>query len=99
MAFDSPLAGEIWNSKYRFRPHEGTGDATVEATWDRVAAALEDVRRVLADSGGGHAVWITHAGVIRALQYLQTHGHRTVAGAHEWPQDAPNPGGWTLLRW
>ena len=42
MAFDSPLAGEIWNSKYRFRPHEGTGDATVEATWDRVAAALAE---------------------------------------------------------
>ena len=46
MAFDSPLAGEIWSSKYRFRPHDGTGDATVEATWDRVAAALAEAEPV-----------------------------------------------------
>jgi ribonucleoside-diphosphate reductase alpha chain len=46
MAFDSPLAGEIWSSKYRFRPHDGPGDATVEATWDRVAAALAEAEPV-----------------------------------------------------
>jgi ribonucleoside-diphosphate reductase alpha chain len=40
MAFDNPLAGEIWQSKYRFSPPGDGGDATVEATWDRVAAAL-----------------------------------------------------------
>ncbi|MDP3657269.1 MAG: adenosylcobalamin-dependent ribonucleoside-diphosphate reductase [Brevundimonas sp.] len=48
MAFDSPLAGEIWSSKYRFRPHDGVGDATVEATWDRVAAALAEAEPVKA---------------------------------------------------
>ena len=42
MAFDSPLAGEIWSSKYRFRPTDGEGDKTVEATWDRVATALAE---------------------------------------------------------
>lgn len=42
MAFDSPLAGEIWSKKYRFRPNDGGGDATVEATWDRVATALAE---------------------------------------------------------
>ena len=42
MAFDSPLAGEIWSKKYRFRPNDGVGDATVEATWDRVATALAE---------------------------------------------------------
>ena len=36
MAFDSPLAGEIWSSKYRFDP----ADTTVEDTWLRVATAL-----------------------------------------------------------
>ena len=39
MAFDNPLAGEIWNGKYRFNPRGGGGDDSVEATWDRVAAA------------------------------------------------------------
>ena len=42
MAFDSSLAGDIWRSKYRFRPPEGEGDASVEATWDRIAAALAE---------------------------------------------------------
>ncbi len=46
MAFDNPLAGEIWSSKYRFRPHDGAGDATVEATWDRVATALAEAEPV-----------------------------------------------------
>ncbi|WP_293453435.1 adenosylcobalamin-dependent ribonucleoside-diphosphate reductase [Phenylobacterium sp.] len=40
MAFDSPLAGDIWSSKYRFVPPDGEGDGSIEATWDRVAAAL-----------------------------------------------------------
>ena len=42
MAFDSPLAGEIWNGKYRFKPRDGGGDDTVDATWDRIAAALAE---------------------------------------------------------
>ena len=46
MAFDSPLAGEIWSSKYRFRPLDGEGDKTVEATWDRVATALAEAEPV-----------------------------------------------------
>ena len=40
MAFDNPLAGEIWASKYRFKPPAGPGDVTVQDTWARVAAAL-----------------------------------------------------------
>ena len=39
MAFDNPLAADIWSSKYRFKPAEGAGDDTVEQTWARVAAA------------------------------------------------------------
>ena len=40
MAFDNPLAADIWSSKYRFRPAAGAGDDTVEQTWARVAAAI-----------------------------------------------------------
>lgn len=39
MAFDNPLAAEIWASKYRFAAETG-GDQTVEETWARVAAAV-----------------------------------------------------------
>ena len=42
MAFDNPLAGEIWSAKYRFNPAGTAGDGTVEGTWSRVAAALAE---------------------------------------------------------
>jgi ribonucleoside-diphosphate reductase alpha chain len=40
MAFDNPLAGEIWASKYRLVESDGRADATVEETWARVAKTL-----------------------------------------------------------
>ncbi len=42
MAFDNPLAGEIWASKYRFRSPGRAGDETIEDTWSRVATALAE---------------------------------------------------------
>lgn len=42
MAFDIPLAAEIWAAKYRFAPDAGEGDATVEDSWRRVAAAIAE---------------------------------------------------------
>jgi len=42
MAFDNPLAAEIWTSKYRFLPDGGPGDQTVEQSWSRVAAAVAE---------------------------------------------------------
>lgn len=82
-----------------FAHHRFGGGESTQAVIDRVAAALDDTRHQLQRSGSSHAVWITHAGVIRAAQFLQLRGHGTVSGAHEWPQDAPAPGGWRLLRW
>jgi ribonucleoside-diphosphate reductase alpha chain len=42
MAFDSPLAGEIWTSKYRFSSSDGERgpESVIEETWARVARAL-----------------------------------------------------------
>lgn len=42
MAFDNPLAAEIWRGKYSFNPPQGGGDETVERTWARVAAAVAE---------------------------------------------------------
>ena len=42
MAFDIPLAAEIWAAKYRFAPDAGGGDATVEDSWRRVAEAIAE---------------------------------------------------------
>ncbi|RRN63837.1 adenosylcobalamin-dependent ribonucleoside-diphosphate reductase [Caulobacter sp. 602-1] len=40
MAFDIPLAAEIWAAKYRFAPDVGDGDVGVEDSWRRVAEAI-----------------------------------------------------------
>ena len=42
MAFDNPLAGEIWSSKYRYKAPEGVGDADIQQTWRRIARALAE---------------------------------------------------------
>jgi ribonucleoside-diphosphate reductase alpha chain len=75
MAFDNPLAGEIWASKYRFSPSSGDGDDTVEATWDRVATAL----------AGAEAPELQAATRLRFLDALAEHrflpAGRILAGA------------------
>jgi ribonucleoside-diphosphate reductase alpha chain len=43
MAFDCPIAGEIWSAKYRFGGAEGEGDRSVEDTWARIAEAVASV--------------------------------------------------------
>jgi ribonucleoside-diphosphate reductase alpha chain len=40
MAFDNPLAADIWSKKYRYAPAQGGGDGSIEESWARVAAAV-----------------------------------------------------------
>jgi alpha-ribazole phosphatase len=61
----------------------------------RVADALDATRE--SAGNGGEALWITHAGVIRSAIYLAQNGRRPMASAKEWPRDAPDTGGWTVL--
>lgn len=39
-AFANPLAASVWAARYRYTPHGGTAEPSVDATWDRVARAL-----------------------------------------------------------
>lgn len=78
-----------------FAQHRFGGAECVQGLMDRVADALEETR--VAVGAGGEALWITHAGVIRSVTYLAQHGRRPIASAHEWPRDAPETGGWTVL--
>jgi ribonucleoside-diphosphate reductase alpha chain len=42
--FDTPIAEQIWDMKYRFKAADGTAiDGTVEDTWRRIARALAEV--------------------------------------------------------
>mgnify|MGYP003754519207 FL=1 len=52
MAFDSPLAGEIWTAKYRLQQPGGAVEASVEESWDRIAGALAE-----AEPAAARAVW------------------------------------------
>lgn len=52
---------------------------------------------LLALSTREDAIWVTHAGVIRAVNYLQQYGLQPLATAATWPAEAPAFGGWQSL--
>jgi len=72
-----------------FTDHRFGGVESTQQVVDRVAAALGDTRA----HGGEEAVWFTHAGVIRAVQFLMAQPGGRIAGVHQWPEQAPEPGG------
>lgn len=70
-----------------FAHHRVGGGESAQEVIDRVADALADERAL-----GGHPVWITHAGVIRAATYLAGGGRRPIRSAADWPREAPQFG-------
>ena len=71
---------------YRFGGHEN-----VQAFMQRVASLWDETQQAAED-----AVWITHAGVIRAASLLAL-GVRQVNQAGQWPSAAPAFGRWCEL--
>jgi alpha-ribazole phosphatase len=85
-------AFDVWMAD--FAHHRFGGAESTQELIDRVADALEDLRqRALGD-----AVWVTHAGVIRAAQFITTHGRGPIRCASQWPREAPATGGHLCLR-
>ena len=76
-----------------FAHHRFGGAESTQQIIDRVADALDDLRTQTVQE----AVWVTHAGVIRAVQYIATHGRGPIRYASQWPREAPAPGGWMAL--
>ena len=76
-----------------FAHHRFGGQESTQEVIDRVAQALEDTRAHAASD----TIWVTHAGVIRAVHYLQAHGHGTIQWARDWPMDAPAMGDWVCV--
>lgn len=89
------------------------GVETCNEVLERVAAAYQDclltlqVPTVLQLSQPSHQleqvkqptdiVWITHAGVIRALAYYLQHRKCKIEQAAQWPLEAPDFGAWICL--
>lgn len=80
-AFDDWLAD--------FAHHRFGGSESTQGVIDRVANVIDELRH----QSVAEAVWVTHAGVIRATNFLATHGHIRIADVGQWPIDAPNQGG------
>ncbi len=76
-----------------FAHHRFGGAESTQEVIGRVAGALHDLR----SARRAEAVWVTHAGVIRAVQYLAAHGEKPIRSVSEWPADAPEPGGHLCL--
>lgn len=68
------------------------GRESVQEFMQRVAAARADTTRQ-----ADEAVWLTHAGVIRAAT-LQAQGVADIERADQWPRQAPGFGDWLQLQ-
>lgn len=84
---------DAWTA--RFGDHGPGGGEPLRALLARVAAALEDARAQAAATGQD-VLWITHAGVVRCVRWLQAHGDRLPL-SHEWELPAPAFGEWTTV--
>lgn len=71
--------------------HPPGGGESLRTFMARVAAALDDAQAAQRD-----AIWITHAGVIRAAALLHA-GVREVRDARQWPAAAHRFGEWSVL--
>ena len=76
-----------------FADHRFGGTESTQQVIDRVADALSATRKMDA----ADAVWICHAGVIRALQFALAHPGGRIEGVHQWPESAPEPGGYIQI--
>lgn len=83
-------AMEAWVAD--FADHPFGGRDSVSVLMARVAATLEATRA----AGSAEAVWITHAGVIRAANLLAS-GITRVRQPADWPLAAPAFGAWQQL--
>ncbi len=82
-------AMDAWTAD--FDAHRFGGKESVQQLLARVAATLADVRRAL--DADGQALWVTHAGVIRAVQHIVANGHVPLGDAARWPRAAVPMGG------
>lgn len=90
--------GEFETWMEHFAEHAVGGGESVQALMGRVALALEDTRQCVfaSDEVTKDAVWITHAGVIRAVTLLINGVTKPQSGS-QWPSEAPDFGQWCEL--
>ena len=83
-------AYDAWTAD--FGGHRFGGQESVDEFMARVALAWDAFQRHRQDT-----VWITHAGVIRAVSLL-AQGVRHINNATQWPTHAPGFGEWVVVK-
>jgi len=89
--WDAIPADELKQWTDNFGSHACGGAESVHQFMARVGAAWDETQ-----AQGKDAVWLTHAGVIRAATLL-SQGIRSLSDAQHWPQQAPGFGEWCVL--
>ena len=83
-----------------FATHAPGGGESLSAMLTRVSAALQSAQQWAdqntAKNTKTDVVWITHAGVMRCVQWLQTRGDKALPTSEAWPQAAPGWGEWEI---
>lgn len=93
------LPPQAWQAWMRdFAQHQPTGGESLAQLLQRVQAVAQRTAQWLRQHPQGVAVWVTHAGVMRALHWLLQHGSALPASADQWPQSgACGYGQWLAL--
>lgn len=81
-----------------FHDHRPGGGECVDDVLGRVREALDDCWHQARQFGASRAVWITHAGVIRAVDVLVADLPWPLK-ASDWPVRVCPFGAWTIHRW
>ncbi len=81
-----------------FANYPAGGGETLNQFITRVQAARDHTLFEASRSGRRQAIWITHAGVIRAMTLLQGTMPTTLL-ATDWPSEAPTFGHWQIQCW
>ncbi len=84
-----PAELKAWTDDFAHYRAGGTGES-VSQFMARVSAAFDAL------DPGHDTLWVTHAGVIRAVTLI-AQGIRHISRADEWPMDAPGYGQWCKL--
>lgn len=98
LAWDAIARSEIDAWAAHLASYAPGGGEPLTTMLQRVQAALQHSWAVDSQQGARDVVWVTHAGVIRCVQWLLQRGHQQPCSA-DWDLPAPGFGQWLVLTW
>ncbi len=81
---------DLWTEDFNNHPFGG-GESTGQLL-NRVWLLMENAKRRHEDQ-----IWVTHAGVIKAVQFIMNNGEPYIKSAADWPLETTNFGDWITV--